>query len=125
MTARYRSREKISVTLTLMPWLITSVIAASPSCVAGILMYRLSRFTVVHSRRAISAVAAGVTAQPRVDLDRHAPVQPGRLRVHRRQDVTARADIVGSHGEHRGVHVRAAGGQVSQLVVVAVAPGQG
>ena len=38
MTARYRSREKISVTLTLMPWLVVSVIAASPSWVAGILM---------------------------------------------------------------------------------------
>jgi len=38
MTARYRSREKIRVTFTLMPWLITSVIAASPSRVAGILM---------------------------------------------------------------------------------------
>jgi hypothetical protein len=38
MTARWRSREKMRVTLTLMPWLITSVIAASLSCVAGILM---------------------------------------------------------------------------------------
>ena len=38
MTARYRSSEKIRVTFTLMPWPITSVIAASPSCVAGILM---------------------------------------------------------------------------------------
>src|ERR1700728_2119296 len=100
MTARYRSREKISVTLTLMPSQITSVIAASPCCVAGILMYRLSRLTVVHSRR-------GISAEAWIDLDRHAPVEPGRLRVHRRQDVTGRADVVGSYGQHRGVHVRA------------------
>ena len=30
MTARYRSWEKISVTFTLIPWLVASVIAASP-----------------------------------------------------------------------------------------------
>ena len=76
MTARYRSREKISVTLTLMPSHITCVIAASPWCVAGILMYRLSRFTVVHSRRAISVVAvASRLSRGSTSIDTH-PASP-------------------------------------------------
>jgi len=58
MTARYRSREKISVTLTLMPSLITRVIAARPGTVAGILMKRFGRPTASHSLCAIATVAS-------------------------------------------------------------------
>ena len=57
MTARYRSRAKISVTLTLIPSLVTWVIAASPSWVAGILTNRLSRSTALRNARAVPAVA--------------------------------------------------------------------
>ncbi len=57
-TARYRSREKISVTLTLMPSASTVVIAGSPSTVAGILINRLGRSTVAQRARACSTVAA-------------------------------------------------------------------
>jgi hypothetical protein len=49
MTARYRSREKISVTLTLMPSAITAVIAGSPATVAGILISTLARSTILNS----------------------------------------------------------------------------
>ncbi len=48
MTARYRSGLKMRVTLTLLPWVLDVVIAASPSCVAGILMNRLGRSTSHH-----------------------------------------------------------------------------
>ena len=48
MTARYRPMLKMRVTLTLMPRAMDVVIAASPSCVAGILMNRLGRSTSHH-----------------------------------------------------------------------------
>ena len=47
-TSPYRSSEKISVTLTLMPSARTAVIAGSPSRVAGILMKTFGRSTVDH-----------------------------------------------------------------------------
>jgi hypothetical protein len=85
----------------------------------------LSLFAVIHRRRAISAVAGASRAQPRVDLDGHAPVEARRPIVHRRQDVARGADVVGGHDEHRGVDVGVAGRQLGQLLVVSVALGQG
>src|SRR6202167_5749343 len=67
----------------------------------------------------------GVVAQPRVDLDRYAPVEPGCRVVYRRQDVAGGADVVGGHSEYRGIDVGVEGGQAIQLLVVAVAVGQG
>ena len=64
MTARYRSGLKISVTLTLMPWAIDVVIAARPSCVAGILINRLGRSTSHHRCAASAAVASVSRATP-------------------------------------------------------------
>ena len=58
MTWPYRSREKISVTLTLIPSATQAVIAGSPSSVAGILMNRLGRSTIHHSARASAMVFA-------------------------------------------------------------------
>ena len=58
MTWPYRSREKISVTLTLMPSARAAVIAGRPSRVAGILMNRLGRSTSHHSARASAIVFA-------------------------------------------------------------------
>jgi hypothetical protein len=58
MTWPYRSREKISVTLTLMPSARAAVIAGRPSTVAGILMNRLGRSTIHHSPRASAIVFA-------------------------------------------------------------------
>jgi len=58
MTAQYRSREKISVTLTLMPASIADRIAGSPSTVAGIFTIRFGRFTRFQSRFASENVAA-------------------------------------------------------------------
>ena len=58
MTAPCRSREKISVTLTLIPSEVACVIAGSPSTVAGILMNRFGRSTAHQSARASAMVAA-------------------------------------------------------------------
>jgi hypothetical protein len=60
MTARYLSGLKMRVTLMLMPRAMDVVIAASPSCVAGILMNRLGRSTRHHRARA-SAIVASVS----------------------------------------------------------------
>ena len=49
ITCSYRSRAKISVTLTLMPSARVAVIAGMPASVAGILMNRFSRSTSHHS----------------------------------------------------------------------------
>ena len=62
MTARYRARAKIRVTLTLTPSLVTCVIAVRPSGVAGIFTNMLSRFTADRRARAMSAVAAASRA---------------------------------------------------------------
>ena len=56
MTALYRSSEKISVTLTLIPSAMAAVIAGRPSRVAGILMYMFGRSTSHHSARASATV---------------------------------------------------------------------
>ena len=56
ITARYRSRLKISVTLTLMPSASTAVMAGRPSRVAGILTSTLSRSTAAESCLACSTV---------------------------------------------------------------------
>ena len=58
MTAPYRSREKISVTLTLIPSAITAVIAGSPARVAGILISTFGRSTILASSLACAMVAA-------------------------------------------------------------------
>ena len=58
ITALYRSREKISVTLTLMPSALTAVIAGSPAMVAGILINRLGRSTILDRSWACAMVAA-------------------------------------------------------------------
>jgi hypothetical protein len=60
----YRSREKISVTLTLMPSASVAVIAGRPSAVAGILMYMLGRSTSHHSCLA-SAIVGSVSRASR------------------------------------------------------------
>ena len=55
-TARWRSSEKISVTLIGIPAAIESSIAFSPGSVAGILMNTFGRSTILLSRRASSIV---------------------------------------------------------------------
>lgn len=67
----------------------------------------------------------GVVGQPWVDLDGDAPVLASCLLVDRSKQVTCGADVVGGDGEDRGVHVGALTREVTQLVVVAVALGQG
>ena len=57
-TLPYRSREKISVTLTLMPSAIALSIAARPCSVAGILMNTFGRSMRAHSSRACAMVAS-------------------------------------------------------------------
>ena len=74
MTSPYRSSEKISVTLTLMPSASVAVIAGTPSAVAGILMNMFGRSTSHHSCLASATVAAVSLREPRVDLDRHPAV---------------------------------------------------
>ena len=64
MTSPYRSREKISVTLTEMPSASVAVIAGMPSAVAGILMYMLGRSTSHHSCLASAMVLAVSRASP-------------------------------------------------------------
>ncbi len=64
MTARYRSRLKIRVTLTLMPLAIVDVIAGRPASVAGILMNRFGRSTSHHRCAASAAVASVSCARP-------------------------------------------------------------
>ena len=56
MTSPYRSREKISVTLMLIPSARHWVIAGSPAGVAGILMNRFGRSTSHHRARASAMV---------------------------------------------------------------------
>src|ERR687889_236262 len=63
MTARYRSRLKMRVTLTLMPRAMDVVMAGRPASVAGILMNRLGRSTS-HHRCAASAAVAGEVVEP-------------------------------------------------------------
>jgi hypothetical protein len=58
MTSRYRCKEKINVTLTLIPSESVSVIAGSPARVAGILMNRLGRSTSHHSCLASATVGS-------------------------------------------------------------------
>jgi hypothetical protein len=69
MTWPYRSREKISVTFTLMPSDRHWVMAGSPSTVAGILMNRFGRSTSHHSARA-SAMVASVSLASRGSTSR-------------------------------------------------------
>ena len=58
MTARYRSRLKIRVTLTLMPLAMVAVIAGRPARVAGILIMTFGLPIDVQSRSASAAVAS-------------------------------------------------------------------
>ena len=64
MTARYRSTEKISVTLTLTPSASARVIAGSPASVAGILTSRLGRSTAFHRSSACATVPSVSRASP-------------------------------------------------------------
>ena len=59
-----------------------------------------------------------------IHLDRDSPVPADGSLVDRGKDVASGPDVVGGDGEDRGVHVGAAGGQVTQLVVVTVTFGQ-
>jgi len=68
---------------------------------------------------------AGVAGQPGVDFDGDAAVPASGLLVDGSEDVTGGADVVGGDGEDRGVHVGAPLSEVAQLVVVAMALGQG
>ncbi len=63
MTSPYRSREKISVTFTLMPSASTAVIAGSPSWVAGILISVFGRSTIHH--RALASAMVGAVLRAR------------------------------------------------------------
>lgn len=60
-----------------------------------------------------------------IDLDGDAPVQARGSVVDRCQDVAAATDVIGGYGEISGQRVGAQLRQVSELVVVAVAVGQG
>ena len=122
MTARYRARAKIRVTLTLIPSRVTCAIAVRPSGVAGIFTNMLSRSTADRRARAMSAVAAAShTGQPGVDLDGDPPVFPGCLPVHRGKDVTGGADVFGGDREDGGLGAGTQLGQVTQLGVIPVA----
>ena len=58
MTAEYRSREKISVALTLIPVAMAAVMAWSPGRVAGIVIRMLFRSMILKSSCACSMVAS-------------------------------------------------------------------
>ena len=58
ITSSYLVREKIRVTLTLMPSARQAAMAGSPCRAAGILMNRLGRSTRHHSARASAMVAS-------------------------------------------------------------------
>ena len=64
ITPAYRSNEKISVTLTLMPSARVAVIAGRPSIVAGILISTLGRSTILASSWAWATVPAVSWARP-------------------------------------------------------------
>lgn len=57
-TCAQTSREKSSVTFTLMPSAVSCSMAESPSVVAGTLIMTFGRSSVRHSRRASSTVPA-------------------------------------------------------------------
>ena len=90
MTARWRSRLKIRVTLTLMPSAMAAVIASRPSTVAGILIMAFGRSTFAHSCLACVDGAGGVVGEARLDLDRDAAVLAAGRVVDRPEDVAAR-----------------------------------
>src|ERR1700716_504194 len=123
MTARYRARAKIRVTLTLIPSLVTCVIAVRPSGVAGIFANMLSRSTADRRARAMSAVAAASRAsrgRPRwrpYRLSRRSAGTPGKGRDG--------ADVIGGDREDGGLRAGTQLGQVTELGVVPVAFRQG
>ena len=102
-------------TLTLIPSLVTWVIAASPSCVAGILTNRLSRSTALRNARAMPEVAPVSRASRGSTSMETRPSLASGLLVHGSQDVAGRADVVSGDGEDRGVHVGALVSEVTQL----------
>ena len=74
MTSRWRSRLKISVTLTLMPAAIAAVIASRPAMVAGILMMRVGAVDRRPELLGLRDRRVGVVREVGLDLDRHAAV---------------------------------------------------
>ena len=124
MTALYRSREKIRVTLTLMPSAMVAVIAGSPARVAGILISTLGRSTILCSSAAWSMVACGVVGQPRVDLDGHAAVDVAGGLVDAGEQVAGVAHVVGGGLADGVVDGGAAGGQFVELLLVGGAVGR-
>src|SRR5437763_1228142 len=93
MTARYRARAKIRVTLTLMPSLVTCVIAVRPSGGGRDLHEHVVAVHCGPQGAGHVRGGGGVTGQSGVDLDEDPPVCPGGLPVHRGQDVTGGADV--------------------------------
>ena len=106
------------MTLTLIPSAITAVIAGSPARVAGILISRLGRSTILCSSCACAMVAGGVVRQPGVDLDGDPAVGvPGGLEGGGEQ-VAGVADVVGGDLPDGVVDVGAAGGEFADLLLV-------
>ena len=95
MTSRWRSRLKISVTLTLMPLAVAAVIASRPSIVAGILIIALGRSTVP-TALGLGDGAGGVVRETRLDLDRDPAVLAAGRVVDRAEDVARVGDVVAS-----------------------------
>ena len=106
------------MTLTLMPSAITAVIAGSPARVAGILISRLGRSTILDSSCAWAMVRGGVVRQPGVDLDGHPAVGvPGGLEG-RGEQVAGVTHVVGGDLADGVVDVGAAGGELTDLLLV-------
>ena len=116
MTALYRSREKISVTLTLIPSASAAVIAGRPAWVAGILMKQVGPVDDLPQLLAWAMVRVGVVRQPRVDLDRDPAVDAVGGVVGRAQHVAGRRTssvVIVADGV---VDVGAAGGELADLL---------
>ena len=118
MTARYRSREKMRVTLTLMPSAMTAVIAGSPARVAGILISTLGRSTILCSSRAWSMVAwVWWASRGSTSMDTRPSMCPVGWKMPAEQ-VAGVPDVIGGDLADGVVHGGAAGGQFVELLLV-------
>ena len=118
MTARYRSREKMRVTLTLMPSAMTAVIAGRPARVAGILISTLGRSTILCSSIGLVDGGLGLVGQPGVHLDGHPAVDVSGGLEDAGEQVAGVPDVVGGDLADGVVHGGAAGGQLVELFLV-------
>ena len=96
ITSAWRSSEKMSVTLTLMPAAIDSSMARRPSSVAGDLDHHVGPVDTREERTCRRDGAIGVVGERGRHLDRHEPVASALRVVHRAQEVGGRDDV----GEH-------------------------